>query len=182
MQQDQQVLPIEPAPPIGIQDRHLGLRWPPWARPLLQLLILGLPILAALLGVLGGGPHEVSAASSDSARVVLQAPHVLRTGNWFENRIIVEPRVDVADLTIAIDRQLWQHMSIDTLYPDAENAESADGEFSFSFGDIKRGERFMLKLDGQIQPYGPRRLHGMITIRDGERDLVSLPHSLWVLP
>jgi hypothetical protein len=66
--------------------------------------------------------------------------------------------------------------------PDAEKAESLDGTFAYSFGPVRKGERFLLKFDGQIQPHWYRRLSGRIGIKDGEQPLADLPISITVLP
>lgn len=170
------------AQPFGIEDRHLRsgrmARWRPWLAPI----VLGVPLLAALLGFLGGSGDTTVRASSPQADMEVVTPGTLRSGNWFETRVVVSPRADIADLTIAIDQPLWHGMSIDTVIPDAGKVEATGGGFAYSFGEVKAGERFVMKVDGQIQPRGLRRLEGAITLRDGDRPLASAPLSIWVLP
>jgi hypothetical protein len=182
MPQEPVVSTTSSSPPYGIAPRHIEERSRGWGLSLIKLAVVGVPLAAALLGWLGGTAPTITRAASPSARLAVEAPAILRSGNWFEARVVVEPRVDIADLTIAIDQPLWRRMSIDTFAPDAEKAESKSGRFSYRFGPLPRGERFVLKLDGQIQPYGLRRLQGRVTVRDGERPLVSVPVSLVVLP
>jgi hypothetical protein len=109
-------------------------------------------------------------------------PRILRSGNWFETRLTVQPSRDIADLVVEIDEPLWRAMSIDTLVPDADKVESLDGTFAYSFGPVRKGERFLLKFDGQIQPHWLRRISGHIAIRDGETELAGTPLSIMVLP
>lgn len=181
-------MPQEPAaaaslsPPLGIGERHLRSRFLSRWRPWLAAVLFGVPLLAALLGFLGGGRDATFRAASPQAAMTITTPGVLRSGNWFETRVLVEPRADIADLTVAIDDPLWRGMSIDTLVPDAEKAESKDGSFAYGFGRVKAGERFVLKIDGQIQPRGLRRLRGDVTLRDGDRPLAVAPVSIQVLP
>lgn len=172
----------DPPTPFGIADRHLRsgrlARWRPW----LILVFLGVPLLAALLGFLGGGGEATVRATSPQADMDVVTPRTLRSGNWFETRVVVTPRADIADLTIAIDQPLWRGMSIDTLVPDADKVEATGGSFAYSFGAVKAGERFVMKVDGQIQPRGLRELKGVVTLRDGDRPLATAPLSIWVLP
>lgn len=168
--------------PFGIDARHLEGRSRGWGRALLRFLIIAVPLLAAVLGLLGGGPASVTRAAAPGVALTVETPRILRSGNWFESRITVRPALDIADLTIAVDQSLWRQMSIDTMTPDADKARSRNGVFSYSFGPAKRGEPFVLKLDGQIQPHLLRRLDGRIAVRDGERVLVSAPVSVLVLP
>lgn len=168
--------------PLGIEKRHMKSGPLARLRPLGMLVFLGLPLAAALSGLLGGGKESLSVARSPAANVTVETPGILRSGNWFETRILVEPHEDIADLTISIDQPLWRSMSIDTLVPDAEKAKSGDGRFAYSFGSVRSGERFLLKVDGQIQPRGLRRLRGSVALSDGERQLAAVPVSILVLP
>lgn len=170
------------APPYGIDPRHFGPRHGPWLRPALKLLLIGLPLLAAMFGLLGGGAERVDAASAPQVRMEVVTPGIVRSGNWFETQVRVVPRADMADLTIAFDEDLWRFMSIDTLLPDAESAEFGEGRFTFHFGPVKAGDRFVLKIDGQIQPRWLRRQAGQVAVLDGETELVSAPVTLTVLP
>lgn len=170
------------SPPFGIEARHIGDSSRGGLRRLLKALVIGLPLLAALLGYLGGGAPSVFRAASPRAALTVETPGILRGGNWFETRMIVEPRVDVADLAIAVDQRLWRRMSVDTLIPDPESVEATDGRYTYRFGPLRAGERLVVKIDGQIQPTGPRRLQGRVSARDGERVLASAPVSVVVLP
>ena len=168
--------------PFGIGERHFAPQAPRWLRPALVLALIVLPLLAAFLGLLGGGPEPVRVARSPEATLTVVTPAILRSGNWFETQVVVEPNQDIADLSIAVDQPLWRGMSIDTAIPDPEKLESLEGEFTYGFGPLRRGERFLFKLDGQIQPRGFRRMSGRITVKDGERALVAVPVTLTVLP
>lgn len=169
-------------PPYGISPRHLAMPRAAWLRPLLTLLLIGGPLLAGMLGWLGGGGERVSAAVSPQARVEVVTPGILRSGNWFETQVRITPRVAVSDLAVAFDEDLWHFMSIDSLLPDAESAEFGEGRFTFHFGPVKPGDRFVLKIDGQIQPRWFRSQSGRVRVLDDKRELASQPISLTVLP
>lgn len=168
--------------PFGLEARHLAPRSSGRLRTTLILFFIGLPLLAGLSGVLGGGGDTKTRIDTPDATLTITAPDVLRSGNWFEMQVAVEPRRDVDDLSIAIAQPLWRGMSIDTAVPDAESAQSVDGRFTYSFGPIRSGQRFTLKLDGQIQPRGARRLAGTIVALDGEIGLAAAPLAITVLP
>lgn len=168
--------------PFAIGEQHMS---PSHRRPLRDVLaavIIGGPIGAALFGLLGGNDAATATVRAPAAQVSVTAPQVLRSGNWFEVEVEVAPSADVPDLTIAIDRALWRRLSVDTMVPDAESAESLDGRYRYHFGPVKRGETFVLKIDGQIQPDGMRRLQGRVTAGDGERPLADVPIGITVLP
>lgn len=168
--------------PFALAPRHLAPRHRRLTRDMLAALVIGLPLAAAMLGLLGGNDPATATIRSPAAQLSVTAPQVLRSGNWFEVEMQVVPTADVADLTIAIDRELWRRLSIDTMVPDAESAESLDGRYRYHFGPVKRGQPFALKIDGQIQPDGARRLEGRVVTGDGERQAASMPVGITVLP
>jgi hypothetical protein len=170
------------APPFGIGREHLDPPANRWARVTMTFVFIGGPILAALLGLLGGGDETPVTVRTPAASLTVEAPQILRSGNWFETLVTVAPAADVANLTISIDQPLWRGMSIDTAVPDAEKAEALDGTFTYSFGPVKHGQAFVFKLDGQIQPRGMRRLAGTVAARDGDRLLARVPLAIQVLP
>lgn len=164
-----------------IEERPLS-RW----RNRAAFALLAVMLLAALSGVLGGGPSHVTRARGEGlAGAVIYDP-IVRSGNWYETVVTINARRDVKDLTIAIDQPLWQRMSIDTLAPDAESSEALDGRYLYHFGKVKAGQHFTLKLDGQIQPGWPRRQTGQIRVLEGQaepaRELMALPLQITVLP
>lgn len=169
-------------PPYGIGPRHIAGPRAPWLRPALTLLLIGGPLLAGMLGWLGGGAERVTRAIAPQAQFEVVTPGILRSGNWFETQIRVTPRAGASDLAIAFDEDLWRFMSIDTLLPDAESAEFGEGHFTFHFGPVKAGDSFVLKIDGQIQPRWLRTQAGRVRVFDGKRELASAPVSMTVLP
>lgn len=168
--------------PIGLEERHVRPTSPTWIRSALILLLIGGPLALAMFGVLGGGNDRIVTVRTPAANLTIETPHILRSGNWFETRIVVEPLRDTASLSVAIDQPLWRGMSIDTAIPDAEKVEATGGRFTYSFGPVARGEKLVFKLDGQIQPRGFRRVTGTIDAKDGEVTLAELPITLTVLP
>lgn len=182
MPQHRAISPPASRPPFGLDAGDVNRRGSKWVRQLLVPLLVGGPLVAAALGWLGGGGAEVSTAHGPDATMSVETARVLRSGNWFETRVAVKPKRDIADLAISIDQSLWQDLSVDTAIPDAESVEALNGRFTYRFGAVKGGDRFLFKLDGQIQPRGMRRLAGTIVARDGERALASVPLTIQVLP
>lgn len=165
---------------IGPKDLHprSHSRW----RSVAAFVILGGILVAALSGFLGGGASRNVLASGSAVSADLTYDPIVRSGNWYETQVTVHAEAPIQDLTIAISQPLWSRMSIDTLAPDAESSEALDGRYTYHFGEMKPGERFRLKIDGQIQPGMPRLQSGTIDVRDDTRVLASIPYDLTVLP
>lgn len=172
--------------PYAVGSQHFGRsQLSRWRTPL-AVLAMGTVLLLAATGVLGGGPSHVERASAAGVQAEIQYDPIVRSGNWFETQVTVRSAADVKDLTIAVDAPLWRQLSIDTMVPDAESAEAVDGRFAYHFGEVKAGEAFRLKLDGQIQPGLMREQSGIIRVLEGAvepaRELVAVPMRLRVLP
>lgn len=168
--------------PFAVSAQHLDAqrhrRWRTAAAVLVLSLVLGL----GLTGLLGGGSARHVQARASGLTGELVYDRVVRSGNWYETTLDVQAERAVTDLTVAVDEALWSRMSIDTMAPDAESAEALDGRYTYHFGPVKAGERFRLKLDGQIQPGLMREQAGAVRVLDGERELMALPVELTVLP
>ena len=169
-------------PPFGIAPNHTRVsRFARWRTPLATLIFL-VVLGSALLGWLGGGGERTLRKETPLADVTMQHEPILRSGNWFETVVRVRPKRNVGDLVVSVSDRLWQGMSIDTQIPDAQSAESTGGRYAFHYGPVGAGEVFILKLDGQIQPRGLRRLTGELVVADGEEPLATVPLTLTVLP
>ncbi|VWX54490.1 hypothetical protein [Novosphingobium sp. 9U] len=182
MTSDQAPSTKQAALPFAIGPQHLHERSRSRWRNLGVVVLLGGLIATALTGVLGGGASRQQMASGPGVSAQLIFDPIVRSGNWYETTVTVRATAPVKDLTIAVDQPLWSRMSIDTVAPDAESAEALDGEYAYHFGEMKPGETFSLKLDGQIQPGMPRRQTGRIGVRDDKRELTAFPVQLTVLP
>lgn len=172
----------QPAPPFAIEPEHvLGRARSKW-RTTLAVVVLAAVLALSFTGLLGGGAPRRVEAAAPALSGTLMYDAIVRSGNWYETTLDVHAAANIQDLTIAVAEPVWRKMSIDTMAPDAESAEARDGEYVYHFGPIKAGERFRLKLDGQIQIGSLRRQKGAIHVRDGDRKLLAFPVSLTVLP
>ncbi|TZG27302.1 hypothetical protein [Sphingomonas montanisoli] len=171
------------ASPDGIEDRHVSATG--WfqrhANPT-SLILIALLLATALLGVLGGHPNPTHIAAGDAVRLSVKSPAILRNGTFYEMRIRIEPRVPIADVTLAISLRLWRDITINSAIPAAENESFKDGMVHMSFGPGEPGEPIEIKFDGQVNPPLVGRNEGVVAVYDGDRKLVSLPMSVRVLP
>lgn len=146
------------------------------------LLVLGAIIVAAMMGVLGGTPSPWLVSETSAGRLAIKTPVTLRSGLFFEQRIRVAPRQNIADLVLRIEEPLLRDMTINTMMPAASEEEFKKGEFVFHFGPHKAGEVFEMKIDGQINPPLTQGVRGKIAWFDGERRLGERMIHIKVLP
>ena len=166
--------------PDGVAERNVmgsGGRWN-WV----SLAVLSVLMLAALLGVLGGGKSPPVVAQASEARVTVVAPRVIRNGEFFEMRIRVEARQPLSKAVVVVPASLWRDMTINTMIPAPAEEKAGQGAFRFDYGELKAGDVLDIKIDGQINPPLFAGTKGGIALHDGERPLVEIPFDIRVLP
>jgi hypothetical protein len=167
--------------PDGIRDEHVELsgRLRRHANPI-GVVLLGLVLVAALLGVAG---REVTrSATAGGVELRLVAPEVIRNGEFLEMRVLVASADGIGDLRIGIPSALWEDITINTMFPAPSEEVSEDGELRFAFGPLDAGVEFLLKVDAQINPDIIGSNEGVLRLYDGEEALLELPVRLEVRP
>ena len=169
--------------PDGLEDQHAeadrGFRR--HASPI-SILVLGTLMAAALSGVLGGGRSPTRRAEGAAASIAVTTPHIVRNGIFFETRIAITAKADLAKPTLAIPATLWRDLTINSDYPDAEAHGYKDGAFTFTYAPLKAGDALELKFDGQVNPPLTLGTAGTIVLRDGDTPIATLPIAMRVLP
>lgn len=101
---------------------------------------------------------------------------------FFETRVNLTARTQLADATIALSPALWRNITINTEMPQASEEKYAQGYYRLHFGPLAAGEQVHLKLDAQINPDLFAGNRGKVAAFDGDRLLVALPVETRVLP
>lgn len=161
--------------PADADGRGARLNW-------ISLAVLGSVMLAALLGVFGGGKARSIAADTSAARLEVHTPRVLRNGMFFETRIHLAAKAPIADAVIVVPASLWRDLTVNTMIPAPSEEKSENGSFRFSYGTMKPGDTLDIKIDGQINPPLFAGNSGTIELHDGDRPLVHVPIEITVLP
>jgi hypothetical protein len=169
--------------PDGISATHLRTG-SPFSGPLrwFMLFALGAILLAALLGVFGGLKNPTVTAKGPEATLRVNAPAVLRSGEFFEMRFALEARQPVAKPVIAVAEPYWRDITINTMTPAPVSERFEDGFFVFEFDPLDAGKAIELKVDGQINPSLFGGTAGAVEARDGERKLARAAMKLRVFP
>ncbi len=148
----------------------------------LALILLSALMLAALLGVFGGGKARPLTASGDAATLEVRTARVVRNGVFFETLVRVTARAPIEKAVVAVDATLWRDMTINTMIPAPSEESFKDGAFRFDYGPLKPGESIDIKIDGQINPPLFAGTRGTVAVLDGERPLAGIPLHITVLP
>ncbi|WP_439540459.1 hypothetical protein [Sphingomonas sp.] len=176
--------PSAPSYPDGIVPAHADpatgtdrgrRRW-------LALILLSALMIAALLGVFGGGKARPLTTTTHAATLEVRTPRVVRNGVFFETLVRVTARAPIEKAVIAVDATLWRDMTINTMIPAPSEESFKDGAFRFDYGLLKPGETLTIKIDGQINPPLFAGTEGKVAVLDGERPLAAIPLHITVLP
>ena len=169
--------------PDGISEAHL-LTGSPVGRPFrwFMLVVLGAILLAALLGAFGGLKNPTVSASGADATLRVNAPAVLRSGEFFEMRLALEAHRPIAKPAIAVTQAYWRDLTINTMAPAPASERFEDGFFVFEFDPLEAGDAIELKVDGQVNPSLFGGTGGAVEARDDKRTLARARMELRVLP
>ncbi|MBO9696254.1 MAG: hypothetical protein J7499_08635 [Sphingopyxis sp.] len=169
--------------PDGLAEENLhgGRIFARHASPL-SVVVLGALLVLALLDVAGGHPSTPVKRDFGDAALTVDTPRTLRNGEFFETRIEVHARTDIADAVIAVTPDLWRDTTINTTLPSPAGERFEKGMLRWSYGPIKAGDTLHVKIDGQINPPLFAGTSGRILLYDGDRRLGQLPLSIRVFP
>ena len=167
--------------PDGIAPRHFE-RGGEWLRGIVPISLLGAVLLAALLGLFGGGRDSTSSVAESGARLSITAPRTLRNGMFFEIVIIADARRAIAKPVIAISGSYLFDLTINSSIPQASEESFKGGNVAMTYQALQPGERLQVKLDGQVNPTLVGVNRGKIVLRDGSTELASQQVSLKVFP
>ncbi|MCB5426436.1 hypothetical protein H0274_14320 [Altererythrobacter sp. CC-YST694] len=148
----------------------------------LALLVLGALMIAALAGLFGGWPSERKAALRNGASLAVEAPQILRSGEFFE--IWIEVRADrpLEKPTLAISPAYLRNLTVNTVMPGAEEEAYSGDALTMGYGRLEAGQPLRIKLDGQVNPTLAGGHDGWMELREGDTRLVRIPLALEILP
>src|SRR3546814_19955158 len=109
----------------------------------------------------------------------VDAPGVLRNGEFFEFRVQITARRDISEPVIAISAPYWLDVTINTMVPSpAEETFSGDA-YQFKHEAVKAGDRGERNNDEQTNHArrGGSRVKG--ARRPGVTPVSPTPHATW---
>lgn len=168
--------------PDGLDEYHTQPhRGPAKHASVLSVVLLGAILATAATGVLGGRTMTV-ARKNAAISAAVEVPTILRNGEFFEMRIKIDARRRIEKLGIGVGSQVWRDVTLNTMVPASTQETYQNGSYLFTFGPIESGNRFVVKMDGQINPSRRGTTEGAVDILDGNTVLLSVPLRIKVLP
>lgn len=170
--------------PAGLtlaQHRDLeGSERRPWSRRI-ALAALVLFCVAALFNAYGQAA-DVDTVAGDGVELEIKAPQRVRGGIYFEMRFEVRAERELREARIVLGSGWFEGITINTVEPSPVGEASRDGDVAFQLGRIPAGDRYVLWLQGQVNPTTVSRREVTVELFDDERRLLSHERKLTVLP
>ena len=172
------------AAPAGLtveQHRDLqGAERRPWSRRI-ALGALGLFCAAALLNAYGQAP-DVDTVRGEGAELDIKAPQRVRGGIYYEMRFEIRAARELRDARLVLGSGWFEGITINTVVPGPLGEASRDGDVAFQLGHVPAGDRYVLWLQGQVNPTTISRRDVTVELFDGEARLARHERTFTVLP
>ena len=145
------------------------------------LVLLGLVVIAGLLNRFGQHPAE-SQARVAAATLRLSAPAVVRGGLFFQSRLEVRARREIAFPRIVLDDGWLEGMQVNSIEPAPASESSRDGRVVLSYDKLAAGDRLRVWLQFEVDPTSAGHRPYGVELDDAGTRVVRLSPSLRVLP
>lgn len=172
-----------------VRDEELARQAASFAPPsnplllnLLTFVVLGVPLLLAMTGMLGGGKPSVLWVRTEAARLEVEAPEYVRNGMIGEIHIRLSPTRAVAAPAILMPDGWLRGFTINQSSPSPLEERSVEGGSRLTFPPLAAGATLDLSLSFQVHPDRHGRGEGVVSAVDGDRPLASIPVRIRVWP
>jgi hypothetical protein len=156
-----------------------GRRGYPWIRRAL-LVLLAVPVVLGLSGALGQETMTRS-ASSPQARLVLDAPSVLRGGLMWRARITVRALRTIRHPRLILGSGYFNGMQMNTVEPSPAGEASRGSQLVFSYDELSPGDELVVYLQFQVDPTTTGGQDADVALDDATRPLARVEHTITVL-
>lgn len=150
-----------------------------WWRRVALILVAAVPVLA-LIGVFGQRA-VISHNSSQLAAVTVNSPAVVRGGLVFTTEITIQPKQNLRDVQLQLDRGWFEGMTFNGIAPQPSNESSQDGVVIYDYGPLAPTS-FHIWLSWQTNPTNIGRHPQDLAVYDGDRAIATVHRHLTVFP
>jgi hypothetical protein len=138
-----------------------------WARRVIMTLFTACAVVA-LANVVGQRP-KTSHVIGTRATLVVDAPHRIRGGLFYQGRIEVTARHRIAHPRLLLGQGWSEQQQINTIEPNPMQEKSVDGRVELQYDSIDAGDRLVVWLQLEANPVGAGRRDQSVTLLDGDQ-------------
>lgn len=160
-------------------DLH-GRNVEPWFRRAGLLVLLGICALG-LANFFGQHTHELSVDSA-AAKLTVETPGAARGGLIYQTMFTIEAHEELSEPTLHLDPGWFDGLTINTVQPDAVEWGQQEQRNTLRLPSLASGEKFVLRLQYQVNPTVLGRRSQDVVLTDGATELVRLDHAQTLFP
>jgi hypothetical protein len=152
----------------------------PWARRILVAVLVAF-CGAALLNAYGQAA-DIDTLRGEGVELEIKAPERVRGGIFYEMRFEIRADRELREALLVLGSGWFEGITINTILPGPLGEASRDGDVSFELGRIPAGDRYVLWLQGQVNPTTVSRRDTTVELYDGDSLVARHERTLTVLP
>jgi len=145
------------------------------------LMVFAVFALLGLLDVFGQGTTQ-TAASAPAAVLRVTAPKAVRGGLFFQSRVEVRARRDIAHPRLVLDEGWIEGMQVNSIEPSPVGEASRDGRLVLSYDALDTGERLVVWFQFEVNPTNTgHRAYGL-ELDDADTRIAAIDRYITVFP
>jgi hypothetical protein len=145
------------------------------------LAVLGLVVVAALLGIFGQQTTSTVAAGS-KAVLTVETPAHLRGGLLFQTRFEINATQPLAHPKLLLSPGWLETMTLNTVVPAPSSESSSPAGLAMTFDPMTAGQTLIVWTEWQVDPTNVGRRSEDATLFDGPTPIATANRTLTVFP
>ena len=151
-----------------------------WTRRAVMTIFAVVAVLG-LLDVFGQGTTE-TVASTPAAVLRVTAPEAVRGGLFFQSRIEIRARRDIAHPRLVLDEGWVEGMQVNSIEPSPVGEASRDGRVVLSYDALDAGELLVVWLQFEVNPTNTGHRSYGLELDDADTRLAAIDRHITVFP
>ena len=145
---------------------------------------IGLLLAVCVLGLANvfGQHTQTRSADSSAAKLTIETPGAARGGLIYQTIFRIEAHRDLAKPTLVLDPGWFDGLTINTVEPDSVTWGQEAERNTLELGALRAGQRFVLRLQYQVNPTVIGHRDQDVVLRDGGTPLLKLEHAATIFP
>jgi hypothetical protein len=167
----------------AIRDEYRDLRGRrshPWIRRAFILLLFAVAVVA-LAGVFGQETKHTT-VQAPAATLTLSSPTKVRGGLYFQTKIKVVARQNLAKPKIVLDDGFFDGLTLNTSEPQASQEINRNGRIAFDYDALGAGQQLTLWLQYQVNPVTVGSRTQRVELDDGDTPVATITRNFTSFP
>jgi hypothetical protein len=157
-----------------------GRRSEPWIRRAGVLLLFAV-VVVALVGVFGQETKHTT-VQAPAASLTLSSPTRIRGGLYFQTKVKVVARQNLAKPKIVLDDGFFDGLTLNTSEPQPSQEINRSGRIAFDYDTLNAGQQLTLWLQYQVNPVTVGSRTQRVELDDGDTTIATITRKFTSFP